>query len=155
MATNWKKLKADQDAGIEPEDISEFESTPEQISEASIGHGRTNKQTVSIRLDNEIVYYFKSLGPGYQTKINEVLSDFVRQQKKIAATKKYKFDTENSLSGIGRVNESQAAGYEPRAADKFDKVDLLMMLCRTDQGVKAAVDEYGKKLQAAIRKANL
>jgi uncharacterized protein (DUF4415 family) len=40
------------------------------------------KQQVSIRLDPEILDYFKSTGPGYQTRINTVLKLFVEHQKR-------------------------------------------------------------------------
>lgn len=84
MSTNWKKLKADQDQGKEPAGVEEFISTAEQIADASYGSASTNKQTLSIRLDPEIIRYFKSLGPRYQTRINEVLLAHVRSQKAVA-----------------------------------------------------------------------
>jgi uncharacterized protein (DUF4415 family) len=78
--TNWKKLKAEQDAGVEPEIEPEFESTDEQLANASTGseHG---KQLLSIRLDSDIVRFFKAQGPGYQTRINEVLRAYVSSQQ--------------------------------------------------------------------------
>lgn len=78
--TDWKKLKAEQDAGVEPEVEPEFESTDEQLANASTGseHG---KQLLSIRLDSDIVRFFKAQGPGYQTRINEVLRAYVSSQQ--------------------------------------------------------------------------
>ncbi len=40
------------------------------------------KQAVSIRLDVNVLEHFKSLGKGYQTRINNVLSEFVKAQQK-------------------------------------------------------------------------
>ncbi len=39
------------------------------------------KKPVSIRLDEDIIQHFKSLGPGYQTRINAVLRHYVEQKK--------------------------------------------------------------------------
>lgn len=40
------------------------------------------KQQVTLRLDNEIVDFFKADGPGWQTRLNEELASVVRQRKK-------------------------------------------------------------------------
>jgi len=39
------------------------------------------KEAISIRLDDDVLAYFKSLGAGYQTRINAVLRHFVEQTK--------------------------------------------------------------------------
>jgi uncharacterized protein (DUF4415 family) len=36
------------------------------------------KQAISIRLDTDIIAFFKRTGPGYQTKINAVLRSYVQ-----------------------------------------------------------------------------
>ncbi|MBK2124968.1 BrnA antitoxin family protein [Fangia hongkongensis] len=36
------------------------------------------KKSVTIRLDSDIIEYFKSMGKGYQTKINAVLREYKR-----------------------------------------------------------------------------
>jgi uncharacterized protein (DUF4415 family) len=36
------------------------------------------KQAISIRLDTDIIEFFKRTGPGYQTKINAVLRSYVQ-----------------------------------------------------------------------------
>ena len=50
------------------------------------------KQLVSLRLDREIVTYFKIDGPGWQTRINEVLREKAQAAKspsrKAAAAKR-------------------------------------------------------------------
>jgi len=43
---------------------------------------RPRKQRLSLRLDTEVVDWFKSKGPGYQTRINRVLRRVVREAKK-------------------------------------------------------------------------
>ncbi|MGH6801924.1 MAG: BrnA antitoxin family protein [Methyloceanibacter sp.] len=37
------------------------------------------KEAISIRLDDDVLSYFKSLGAGYQTRINAVLRHFMEQ----------------------------------------------------------------------------
>ncbi len=38
------------------------------------------KQAISIRLDKDLIDYFKSQGPGYQRRINAVLRSYVKQR---------------------------------------------------------------------------
>ncbi|MEW5913212.1 MAG: BrnA antitoxin family protein [Thermodesulfobacteriota bacterium] len=40
------------------------------------------KAKVTIRLDREVLEYFKTKGQGYQTRINAVLRQYVRAQKR-------------------------------------------------------------------------
>lgn len=46
------------------------------------------KQAVNLRLDAEILRYFRQQGPGYQTRINAVLKSYVNAQleKKASST---------------------------------------------------------------------
>jgi uncharacterized protein (DUF4415 family) len=39
------------------------------------------KQIVTIRLDVDMLEWFKSAGPGYQTRINQVLRDYMDAQR--------------------------------------------------------------------------
>lgn len=39
------------------------------------------KQIVTIRLDVDMLNWFKSAGPGYQTRINQILRDHMDAQK--------------------------------------------------------------------------
>ena len=40
------------------------------------------KQAISIRLDRDIVEFFKGTGPGYQTRINAVLRSYVQHERR-------------------------------------------------------------------------
>lgn len=42
----------------------------------------TPKKLLSLRLDTEVIDWFKQQGPGYQTRINSVLRAFVEQAPK-------------------------------------------------------------------------
>lgn len=39
------------------------------------------KEAISIRLDDDVLSFFKSLGSGYQTRINAVLRHFMEQAR--------------------------------------------------------------------------
>jgi uncharacterized protein (DUF4415 family) len=43
------------------------------------------KQIVTIRLDVDTLEWFKSAGPGYQTRMNQILREHMDAQKAIAA----------------------------------------------------------------------
>ncbi len=45
---------------------------------------RPRKQQISLRVDAEVVDWFKSKGPGYQTRINRILRRVMREGKKRA-----------------------------------------------------------------------
>ncbi|HLZ42727.1 MAG TPA: BrnA antitoxin family protein [Candidatus Sulfotelmatobacter sp.] len=45
---------------------------------------RPRKQRISLRVDTEVVDWFKSKGPGYQTRINRILRRVMREGKKRA-----------------------------------------------------------------------
>jgi uncharacterized protein (DUF4415 family) len=48
---------------------------------------RPRKQRVSLRVDCEVVDWFKSNGPGYQTRINRILRRVMLEGKKRAGVK--------------------------------------------------------------------
>ena len=43
---------------------------------------RPRKQRISLRVDREVVDWFKSKGPGYQTRINRILRRVMTEGKK-------------------------------------------------------------------------
>jgi uncharacterized protein (DUF4415 family) len=43
---------------------------------------RPRKQTISLRVDVEVVDWFKATGPGYQTRINRILRRVMTEGKK-------------------------------------------------------------------------
>jgi uncharacterized protein (DUF4415 family) len=46
------------------------------------------KQIVTIRLDVDMLEWFKSAGPGYQTRINQVLREYMEGQRGAASQEK-------------------------------------------------------------------
>lgn len=67
----------------------DFQATwPEQASSADTattsGRASNNqqlKQIVTIRLDVDMLNWFKSAGPGYQTRMNQILRDHMDAQR--------------------------------------------------------------------------
>lgn len=57
----------------------------EWFAQASVypGGGPPAKQSIHLRVAPDVLSYFKSLGPGYQTRMHHVLETYVR-----AATKR-------------------------------------------------------------------
>lgn len=76
--TDWERLKREEAAGIEPEpDEDEFEV---DWSKARLVIPEP-KKPVSIRLDPDVLEFFKAQGKGYQTHINAVLRAYMEAQK--------------------------------------------------------------------------
>lgn len=77
-------------APLTDEEIKRLRPAREVFAELGIplpsGPGRpvsgTGKQQVTLRLDNEIVDFFKADGPGWQTRLNAELASVVRARKK-------------------------------------------------------------------------
>lgn len=88
--TNWERL----DALTEEDIVAAMRSDPDwadmvdlELDLDKITWTRTGAKTpVSLRLDSDVVDFFKAQGPGYQTRMNDVLRAYVEQtrQKKSA-----------------------------------------------------------------------
>ncbi len=77
--TDWRKLATTADDKIDTSDIPELDKN--FFREARIRLPKT-KQLVSLRLDSDILDWFKRRGKGYQTRINAVLRAYVRAHKR-------------------------------------------------------------------------
>jgi uncharacterized protein (DUF4415 family) len=79
--TDWERLRAITDEEIEraaAEDPDNPLLTPEEIARLQPVYPEDRvKMPVYIRLDPDIVEFFKSGGPGYQTRINAALREYV------------------------------------------------------------------------------
>ena len=56
------------------------EVTPAQFAKAVVRHGlpeNKNKAQVTLRIDHEVLEWFKSQGKGYQTQINSLLRAYM------------------------------------------------------------------------------
>jgi uncharacterized protein (DUF4415 family) len=78
-ATDWDYLAAESDAEINFSDIPRLGS--DFWRKATVRMPQ-KKETVTLRLDPDVLAWFRSLGRGYQTRINAVLRSYVQAAKK-------------------------------------------------------------------------
>ena len=77
--TDWKRLASRSDKDIDFSDIPELDESFFKEAEWR----PTTKQPVTIRLDADVLEWFRNQGPGYQTRINRLLRRYmeVNQQR--------------------------------------------------------------------------
>ena len=76
--TDWERIDAMTDDDIDLSDIPEI--TPEMFAQAVVTRGlptKANKQQVTLRLDPDVLEWFRQQGKGYQTKINALLRAYM------------------------------------------------------------------------------
>src|SRR3972149_7074235 len=81
--TDWARVDATTKKEIEAQ-IAEDPDDWMTDANAVVMRGippRSTKERVNIRLDGEVLDFFRAGGPGYQTRINEVLKVFVRRTR--------------------------------------------------------------------------
>jgi len=71
--TDWKRLGSMSDKDIDYSDIPELD---EAFFEEAEWRPPT-KQPVTIRLDADVLEWFRKQGPGYQTRINRLLRRYM------------------------------------------------------------------------------
>ena len=74
-----KKIDEIKDEDIDYSDIPELD---EEFWENAVIEYPKKKRPVTIRLDVDILKWFKSMGKGYQTKINAILRSYYEAHKK-------------------------------------------------------------------------
>lgn len=83
--TDWQRLRAMSEEQIEANTAADPENprwTDAELQAAELVlPSEEPKVPVSIRLDSEVVDYFKQAGRGYQSRINAVLLGYVRSQQ--------------------------------------------------------------------------
>lgn len=80
--TDWKRLDAMTDDDIDTNDIPPV--TPEMFAKAVVKQGlktKDNKAQLTIRVDRDVLTWFKSRGRGYQTQINALLRAYMEASK--------------------------------------------------------------------------
>jgi uncharacterized protein (DUF4415 family) len=68
--TDWNRINSLSDQDIDTSDIPELDASLFANAEIRLPK---HKEAVTLRLDNDILEWYKSLGKGYQTRINAVL----------------------------------------------------------------------------------
>lgn len=75
--TDWARLR--RDAGSSVPSAEHPEAEVAHIARGIVRRGLKplpSKASVSLRLDQDVLEWFKAQGPGYQTRINQVLRAF-------------------------------------------------------------------------------
>lgn len=80
--TDWKKIAAMKDKDIDLSDVPEI--SPEMFAKAIVRRGLEpvkHKSQITLRIDEDVLDWFKKQGRGYQTKINALLRAYVEEHK--------------------------------------------------------------------------
>ncbi len=75
--TDWKRLSKMKDRDIDTSDIPELDDAFFQNAELRL----PPKQPVTLRLDADVLAWFKEGGQGYQTRINQLLRRYMESQQ--------------------------------------------------------------------------
>jgi uncharacterized protein (DUF4415 family) len=76
--TDWQRLDAMSDEEIDLSDCPEI--TPDMFAKAIVRRGLPtvkSKTQVTLRIDSDVLEWFKSQGRGYQTQINALLRAYM------------------------------------------------------------------------------
>jgi uncharacterized protein (DUF4415 family) len=77
--TDWQRLDAMSDEDIDLSDCPEI--TPEMFAKAVVRRGlpvtKAKAQQVTLRIDSNVLEWFKSQGRGYQMEINQLLRAYM------------------------------------------------------------------------------
>ena len=80
--TDWKRLDSMTDDEIDTSDIPAV--TPEMFAKAVVKRGlktKASKSQLTLRVDSDVVKWFRSHGRGYQTRINGLLRAYMEASK--------------------------------------------------------------------------
>ena len=80
--TDWKRVDAMKDKDIDNTDIPEV--SPEMFARGLVRRGLkpiARKQQLTIRVDGDVLDWYKQQGQGYQTKINSLLRAYMDAHK--------------------------------------------------------------------------
>ena len=84
--TDWKRVDAQRDQEIDFSDIPEL--TPEMFARAVVRRGLKpvpRKEQLTIRVDSDVLDWYKKQGPGYQTRINALLRAYMLEHPRKSA----------------------------------------------------------------------
>jgi uncharacterized protein (DUF4415 family) len=80
--TDWKRVDALKDEDIDLSEIPEV--SPEMFAKAIVRRGLnpvSRKAQLTLRVDNDVLDWFRRQGQGYQTKINALLRAYMNAHK--------------------------------------------------------------------------
>ena len=85
--TDWERVAAMTDAEVEAAAQADTEATPAndefwRTTRVRMPEPRSAKRHQGMRLDAEVIDWFKGQGPGWQTRMNAVLKSYVEAHKR-------------------------------------------------------------------------
>ncbi len=86
LQTNWKRLRAMRDDDIDYSDIPPV--SPEMFARGVLRRGLKpvpRKKQLTLRIDADVVEWYKAQGLGYQTRINALLRAYMEESRKARA----------------------------------------------------------------------
>ncbi|MBF8285534.1 MAG: hypothetical protein HW378_4449 [Anaerolineales bacterium] len=85
--TDFNRLDAMTDADIDLSDIPEV--TPEMFAKGVVRRGLKpiTKRQLTLRLDSDVVEWFRAQGGGYQTKMNALLRAYMEEHLRAVASR--------------------------------------------------------------------
>ena len=89
--TDWARIDAMSDDDIDFSDIPRV--TAAMFAKGIVRKGLkpvVKKQQLTLRIDSDVVTWFKAQGRGYQTQINELLRAYVNENKAALAKRRSK-----------------------------------------------------------------
>ncbi|MGH9455392.1 MAG: BrnA antitoxin family protein [Terriglobia bacterium] len=84
--TDWKRLDALKEENINFSDTPEL--TPEMFAKAVVRRGLKTiprKEQLTIRVDSDVLEWYKKQGPRYQTRINALLRAYMQERRRKSA----------------------------------------------------------------------
>jgi uncharacterized protein (DUF4415 family) len=81
--TDWKRIDAMKDEDIDLSDIPEV--TPEMFARAVLRRNFKpipRKKQLTLRVDSDVVDWYKNQGRGYQTRINSLLRAYMKEHQR-------------------------------------------------------------------------
>jgi uncharacterized protein (DUF4415 family) len=86
--TDWERLDAPKDSDIDLSDIPEI--SPEMFAKAVVRRGLKplpRKAQITLRLDSDVLAWFKTQGRGYQTRMNALLRAYMEAHRQETRTR--------------------------------------------------------------------
>jgi uncharacterized protein (DUF4415 family) len=77
--TDWVRLKEMTDSDIDTSDVPEIDKAFFKRTKIRLPH---RKDSVSLRVDHDVLVWFKEKGPGYQTRINAILRAYTEAHRR-------------------------------------------------------------------------
>lgn len=77
--TDWDRIKAQSDTDIDTSDILPLDP---DFFKSAVLRMPTTKSSITVRLDSDVLTWFRKQGRGYQTRMNAVLRTYMEAHRK-------------------------------------------------------------------------